>query len=76
MKENFIANSIEQWSVDHLVPYAQNPRQHPPEQIDRIAASMQEFGFTNPILVDSRSGIVADMHDWRQHAASACVRSR
>ena len=44
--------------IDELVPYARNARTHSPEQIAQIAASMVEFGFTNPVLGDS-DGIVA-----------------
>lgn len=44
--------------VDGLIAYARNARTHSPEQIDQIAASIAEFGFTNPILADAR-GIVA-----------------
>ena len=41
-----------------LVPYARNSRTHSKEQIAQIARSIQEFGFTNPVLIDAR-GIVA-----------------
>ena len=46
-------------SVASLVPYARNSRTHSPQQIDKIAASIREFGFLNPIIVDRQSGIVA-----------------
>ncbi len=52
-------NCIELWSPDRLIPYDRNARQHSREQIAQIAASIEEFGFTNPILVDSKAGIVA-----------------
>ena len=42
-----------------LVPYARNSRVHSEEQVAQIAASIVEFGFLNPILVDSNDGIVA-----------------
>jgi ParB family chromosome partitioning protein len=42
-----------------LVPYARNSRTHSPEQIAKIAASIKEFGFLNPIIVDDSNGIVA-----------------
>lgn len=45
--------------VDQLVPYANNARTHSPEQVEKIAASIREFGFTNPILTDGKRGIVA-----------------
>ena len=50
---------IEIWPTDRLVPYAKNARTHSPEQVAQIAASIVEFGFTNPILVDSTDGIIA-----------------
>ena len=45
--------------VADLVPYARNSRTHSPQQVDKIAASIREFGFLNPIIVDGRNGIVA-----------------
>jgi len=55
----WIAGKIEHWTIDKLVPYARNARTHSPAQIDQIAASIAEFGFTNPILVGSDGVIVA-----------------
>lgn len=54
-----MARRIEIWPTDRLVPYAKNARTHSPEQVAQIAASIAEFGFLNPILVDSGAGIVA-----------------
>src|SRR5688572_25986798 len=54
-----MAQRIELWPVDKLVPYARNPRTHTDAQIAQIAASIAEFGFNSPILVDSNAGIVA-----------------
>lgn len=45
--------------VSELIPYARNARTHSDEQISRIASSIQEFGWTNPILIDGDSGIIA-----------------
>lgn len=45
--------------IDQLEPYARNARTHSPAQIDKIAGSIVEFGFTNPILTDGKRGIVA-----------------
>ena len=45
--------------VDDLVPYARNARTHSAEQVAQIAASIREFGWTNPILVDGARGIIA-----------------
>ncbi len=50
---------VEHWPLDRLVPYARNARTHSDEQIAEIAASIIEFGFTNPILVDSEAGVIA-----------------
>ena len=51
--------TIQYRSLDSLVPYARNPRTHSEEQIAQIAASIREFGFTNPILIDAKNGIIA-----------------
>ena len=45
--------------VDELVPYSRNPRTHSEEQIAQVAASIREFGFTNPILIDSNQRVIA-----------------
>lgn len=50
---------IESRSIDALVPYASNARTHSSEQVGQIASSLREFGWTNPILVDGDSGVVA-----------------
>ena len=49
---------IKEVAVDKLIPYAKNSRTHSPEQVGQIAASIKEFGFRNPILVDGL-GIIA-----------------
>lgn len=54
-----MANRIELWPVEKLQPFKRNARTHSPEQISQIAASIVEFGFTNPILVDGENGIIA-----------------
>src|SRR5437764_4552007 len=46
-------------ALESLIPYARNARTHSDEQIAQIAASIREFGFTNPILVDGDNGIIA-----------------
>lgn len=46
-------------AVADLVPYANNSRTHSDEQVAQIAASIKEFGFTNPILTDGENGIIA-----------------
>ena len=42
-----------------LIPYGNNARTHTPEQIEKIAASIQEFGFINPIIIDANNGVIA-----------------
>jgi DNA modification methylase len=59
MKPTALAERIEIWPIDKLAPYARNARTHSEAQIDKIAASILEFGFNNPILVDGNSGIIA-----------------
>jgi ParB-like chromosome segregation protein Spo0J len=46
-------------AVEKLIPYARNSRTHDDEQVAQIAASIREFGFTNPILIDAENGIIA-----------------
>jgi DNA modification methylase len=45
--------------LGELIPYARNPRTHSDAQVAQIAASIREFGWTNPVLVDGKSGIIA-----------------
>ena len=54
-----LAERIELWTIDRLRPYERNPRTHSDAQVDQIAASMVEFGWTNPVLVDEQGGILA-----------------
>jgi DNA modification methylase len=50
---------ITQKKVDSLIPYVKNSRTHSDAQVAQIAASIKEFGWTNPILVDGDNGIIA-----------------
>ena len=54
-----IPPQVELADVAALVPYAHNARKHTPEQIDQIATSFAEWGWTNPILIDEGGGIIA-----------------
>ena len=45
--------------VDNLIPYAMNSRTHSDTQVTQIAASIKEFGFLNPVIVDGNNGIIA-----------------
>jgi len=42
-----------------VIPYANNPRTHSDQQVSQVAASIKEFGFNNPILLDDHNGIIA-----------------
>ena len=54
-----MADHIELKSVDELIPYSKNARTHSESQVAQIAASIIEFGFTNPVLIDGEKGIIA-----------------
>ena len=54
-----MARHIEHWPTGRLCPNPRNARTHSPEQVAEIAASIVEFGFVNPVLVDSNGGIIA-----------------
>ena len=51
--------TIEQIPTADLIPYARNSRTHSDEQIGQIAASIREFGFCNPVLIDAQNTIIA-----------------
>jgi hypothetical protein len=53
------ASRIERIGVETLLPYAKNSRTHSDEQVAQIAASIKEFGFNNPILIDKENTIIA-----------------
>jgi len=57
--ENWAANKIEIKSVDDLIPYDRNPKIHPDTQIDQLANSIREWGWTMPILIDENDQIIA-----------------
>ena len=59
MSDPWLSTHIERWPTEKLVPYARNARTHSEEQVAQIAASIVEFGFTNPILAGSDGVIVA-----------------
>ena len=50
--------TVEVWPIENLIPYARNPRQIPQIAIDKVAASIQEFGFRQPIVADSKGVII------------------
>ena len=53
------ADKVERRKVSSIIPYARNSRTHSDEQVSQIAASIKEWGFTNPILVDIDGEIIA-----------------
>jgi len=53
------AEKIEKWAIEKLIPYARNARTHSDEQVGQIAASIREWGWTTPVLVDEDGGIIA-----------------
>jgi ParB-like chromosome segregation protein Spo0J len=61
-RENYVMKNkpkIEILKTDSLIPYARNSRTHSEAQVAQIAGSIREFGFTNPVLIDSENGIIA-----------------
>ena len=52
-------SKIEKIKIEELIPYALNSRTHSETQVSQIAASIREFGFTNPVLIDDERNIIA-----------------
>jgi hypothetical protein len=59
MRSKLDKRTIEYVGTSSLTPYARNSRTHLPEQVKQIAASIREFGFTNPVLIDDEGTIIA-----------------
>ena len=59
MKTEWPADKVERRSVAALTPYARNARTHSAAQVDQIAASIREWGWTVPVLVDEDGGLIA-----------------
>jgi ParB-like chromosome segregation protein Spo0J len=53
------ADKITKRKTDELIPYARNSRTHSDEQVAQIAASIKEWGWTTPVLIDESGGIIA-----------------
>jgi DNA modification methylase len=53
------ADRVEHWPIERLIPYANNPRLHSEADLDRIAASIRKWGWTNPVLVDEQGVLIA-----------------
>jgi len=53
------ADQVERWPIERLIPYANNPRLHSEDDLDKIAASILKWGWTNPALVDENGTLIA-----------------
>lgn len=51
--------NVNEVEVSALIPYINNAKKHSDEQVDKIAASIREFGFLNPVLIDKNLNIIA-----------------
>jgi DNA modification methylase len=58
MTQDWPAQRSERWPIEKLTPYARNSRTHSDEQVAQIAASIREFGWTTPILIDEDGGVI------------------
>jgi ParB-like chromosome segregation protein Spo0J len=58
-EQQWPADQVERRALDNLVPHARNSRTHSEEQVAQVAASMREWGWTNPVLVDEDGTIIA-----------------
>ena len=58
-EQNWPADKVERRSISSIIPYARKSRTHSDEQVAQIAASIKEWGFTNPILIDIDGEIIA-----------------
>ena len=54
-----LSNTIHERYLDQLIPYANNAKIHPPAQIHQIANSINEWGFTIPLLIDNKNNVLA-----------------
>ena len=54
-----LVQKFEHIEINKLIPYENNARTHSAEQIEKIANSIKEFGFVNPVLIDKDYGIIA-----------------
>ena len=57
------SKNFQQVPVNKLVPYANNARKHSAEQVNKIRASLREFGFINPVIIDKDFGIIAGRYN-------------
>jgi DNA modification methylase len=59
IKTKWPADHVERRPVSELIPYARNARTHSPAQVKQLVASMKEWGWTNPCLIDEDGGVIA-----------------
>tara|TARA_Y100000004_G_C8940974_1_gene424186 strand:+ start:1406 stop:1942 length:537 start_codon:yes stop_codon:yes gene_type:complete len=57
--EKWAVNNTITKKIDELIPYDSNPRYHSPKQVDQVAKSIEEFGWTMPVLIDENNEIIA-----------------
>jgi hypothetical protein len=65
---------IEYRALENLIPYARNARTHSEAQVAQIAASIKEFGWTNPVLVDGDNGVIGSNCRPRPAAGGASTK--
>ena len=70
------ADRVERWPIDRLVPYARNARTHSDGQVGQIAASIREWGWTMPVLIDEQDLIIAGHGRVEAANRSASIRCR
>jgi len=58
MSDVAIADDIERRPVDEIIPYSNNPKEHPDEQVKKIASSIKNYGWDQPIVVDDGGEII------------------
>jgi len=53
-----ISDEIQRKKTGDIIPYMNNPKEHPPDQIDKIASSIKNYGFVQPLVIDSDNEII------------------
>lgn len=62
-----VEDTLENWKIEDLIPYDNNPKLHSTEHVNKLAANIQEVGFTQPIVVD-KDGVIIAGHGRRMAA--------